>query len=188
MFRIASFQRIRPFGLRGKERPIPASVSPTPSKIPYGGFSPVGLQTSIRVPPSSAQHGLIGTFLPRQASTRFYCPVTWTCVPSERAERRLRITRPVALGSAAGSIVQPPQRLLWPHPRLCAPPRLMNSSLALLKRQRFPNLLCLSFGMCRLPYPGGFNDFIRLFIHRRCCFHPMRRDSTTALPGRSGPA
>ena len=118
MFRIAGFRCIRPFGLRGKERPIHAPVSPAPSKIPYGGFSPVRLQTSIRVPPSSAQRRLIDTFLPCRASTRFSCPVSWTCVPSERAERRLRITRPVALGSAAGSIVQPPQRLLWPHPRL----------------------------------------------------------------------
>ena len=54
MFRIAGFRCIRPFGLRGKERPIHAPVSPAPSKIPYGGFSPVRHQTSIRVPPSSA--------------------------------------------------------------------------------------------------------------------------------------
>jgi hypothetical protein len=66
MFRITSFRCIRPFGLRGKEQPIHAPVSPAPSKIPYGEFSPVRLQTSIRVPPSSAFHRLIGTFLPRR--------------------------------------------------------------------------------------------------------------------------
>ena len=39
------FRCIRPFGLRGKEPPGHADVSFSPSKIPYGGFSPVRLQT-----------------------------------------------------------------------------------------------------------------------------------------------
>ena len=121
MFRIARFQRIRPFGQRGKERPIHAPVSPALSKIPYGGFSPVRLQTSIRVQPSSAGRGLICTFLPPRTSTRLQCPVSWTCVPSERAECRIRLARPVALGSATGCSVQPPPRLLWPHPRFWLP-------------------------------------------------------------------
>jgi hypothetical protein len=34
------------------------------------------------------------------------------------------------------------------------------SKACALKTQRFPNLLCLSFVSCRLPYPGGSNDFI----------------------------
>jgi hypothetical protein len=45
MFRLIGFRCIRPFELRGKEPPNPAHVSSSPSKIPYGGFSPVRLQT-----------------------------------------------------------------------------------------------------------------------------------------------
>jgi hypothetical protein len=71
MFRMNSFQCFRPFGLRGKWPPIPAPVSPAPSKIPYGGFSPVRLQTSIRWPPSSAGGGLIGQFPLLRSATRF---------------------------------------------------------------------------------------------------------------------
>ena len=188
MFRIAGFRCIRPFGLRGKERPIHAPVSPAPSKIPYGGFSPVRLQTSIRVPPSSAQRRLIDTFLPRRWSPAFLVRLLGLAshpnAPNADSESLVQwplAPRPVLLSSRLNAY--------YGHIRDSgAPPRLMDSSATLLKRQRFPNLLCLSFGMCRLPYPGGSDDFIRLFIHRRCCFHPIRRDSTTALPGQSGPA
>ena len=45
MGRSISFRCIHPFGLRGKEPPDRADVSLSPSKIPYGGFSPVRLQT-----------------------------------------------------------------------------------------------------------------------------------------------
>ena len=193
MFRIASFQRVRPFGLRGKERPIPAPVSPAPSKIPYGEFSPVRLQTSIHLQPSSTERGLICRLPLSQTATRFECPVTWTFVPYEHAGCRQKSR------SSSGP---------WLRSRFCCPAAsslTMATSESLRSRdvlfifvhrvqetapkpQSFPNLLCLSFGTCRLPYPGGSDDFIRLFIHRRCCFHPMRRDSTTALPGQSGPA
>ena len=119
MFRVASFRRIQPFGFRGKERPTHAPVSPTPSKIPYGGFSPVRLQTSIHVRPSSVPR-LIRTLLLTRPSTRILSG-TWTFVPSERAGGRIRPARPVALGSATGCSVQPPRRLLWPHPRFWVP-------------------------------------------------------------------
>ena len=45
MGRSIGFRCIRPFEPRGKEPPDPAYVSSSPSKIPYGGFSPVRLQT-----------------------------------------------------------------------------------------------------------------------------------------------
>ena len=48
MGRSIGFRCIRPFELRGKEPPDPAYVSSSPSKIPYGGFSPVRLQTGLQ--------------------------------------------------------------------------------------------------------------------------------------------
>src|SRR5581483_10457526 len=45
MCRSIGFRCIRPFELCGKEPPDLAYVSSSPSKIPYGGFSPVRLQT-----------------------------------------------------------------------------------------------------------------------------------------------
>ena len=45
MCRSIGFQCIRPFELCGREPPDHAYVSSSPSKIPYGGFSPVRLQT-----------------------------------------------------------------------------------------------------------------------------------------------
>jgi len=115
MFRITSFQRVRPFGLRGKKRPIPAPVSPAPSKIPYGGFSPVRLQASCQRRPSLARPTLT---LPQWLSPS----CVFDSVRGLASKRHTRIltphTRPVALGSATGCSVRQPPRLLWPHPRL----------------------------------------------------------------------
>ncbi len=52
MFRMSGFRCIRPFGLRGIRPSIHPPVSPAPSKIPYGGFSPVRLQMSLTDQPS----------------------------------------------------------------------------------------------------------------------------------------
>ena len=54
-FRSIGFRCISPFGRRGKEPPDPAYVSFSPSKIPYGGFSPVRLQTGLPPLRPSAQ-------------------------------------------------------------------------------------------------------------------------------------
>src|SRR5712664_3557372 len=69
-------------------------VSSTPFKIPYGGFSPVRLQTRLTPRP------------PSRAYQRHRELLTTT-------------TSPVALGSPTGYIVQPARRLLGPHLRLC---------------------------------------------------------------------
>ena len=96
-------------------------VSSAPSKIPYGGFSPVRLQTSLTPQPPSRTlaHPLIGchrSCLRPQRFTRI-----GTCVQAA-LRSSTRNTGPVALGSPAGCIVRPARRLLWPHPRLCEPP------------------------------------------------------------------
>ena len=98
-------------------------VSSAPSKIPYGGFSPVRLQTS---PPEVTFRSVpTPRYRPLPSASVVHpllCPVAWACAPSERAERRFRPARPVALGSASGYAVRQPLRLLWPHPRFCPPP------------------------------------------------------------------
>jgi hypothetical protein len=95
--------------------------SSAPSKIPYGGFSPVRLQTRLTPrPPSQAYPRLLISrhcrYLRRQrlsviglATKRHQQPLTTTASP-------------VALGSPSGCIVRSARRLLWPHLRLCRPP------------------------------------------------------------------
>ena len=90
-------------------------VSSTPSKIPYGGFSPVRLQTGGE--PDATFIGAVETPTYRRRLSwsgvhPLVCPVNWTCVPSERAERPLELSRPVALGSRPGYSVRPDHRLL----------------------------------------------------------------------------
>jgi hypothetical protein len=55
---VSDFQCIRPFELRGKWSPDHQHVSSSLSKIPYGGFSPVRLQTGIQPRPSSTMLSL----------------------------------------------------------------------------------------------------------------------------------
>jgi hypothetical protein len=134
-------------------------VFPSPSKIPYGGFSPVRLQTSLtQQPPSSAKCSpLIGCHCSCPRPQRF--TRNRTCV--QAALRALtRTTDPVALGSPSGSIVRPDHCLLWPHLRLCRPPAglwIIPSGCEPVpaQPQRVPNLLCQSLRPCRRPYSGG---------------------------------
>jgi hypothetical protein len=50
---VSNFRCIRPFALRGKRSPDHQHDSSSLSKIPYGGFSPVRLQTGFQPRPSS---------------------------------------------------------------------------------------------------------------------------------------
>src|SRR6266403_1693613 len=128
-------------------------VSSAPSKIPYGGFSPVRLQAGCQKRPSSPH----GDF---DASTVAFSPVrvlfrSRTCV--RRHSRCLTPhTCPVALGCANGCIVRQPHRLLWPHPSFCSPPPVsLSYAGGSDDEQRFPNLLCPGLIPCRRPYSGG---------------------------------
>jgi hypothetical protein len=96
-------------------------VSSAPSKIPYGGFSPVRLQTGCQPRPSLPLQ-LIRDHSGDLVRERLFR--SRTCL---RRHSRLLTppTRPVALGSASGYAVRQPHRLLWPHPSFClAPPAL----------------------------------------------------------------
>jgi hypothetical protein len=135
------------------------SVSSAPSKIPYGGFSPVRLQT--RLPAATFAHGSPWTYRPLPSAAGGYPllgPVIWTCVPSGRASRRFRPSRPVALGSASGYAVRQPHRLLWPHPSFCQPRRVYVLMPGVLDPQKVPTFICQSLLTCRRLYSDGSSD------------------------------
>ena len=113
------------------------NVSCSPSKIPYGGFSPVRLQTE---------------FQPRSSSIRPELK-RMTRIPPDRADlyaanvqgsppivsEALRLPgqfngvfhgpfRPEALGSPESCAVSPDHRLLWPHPKLSVSPASLSAS------------------------------------------------------------
>jgi hypothetical protein len=106
-------------------------VSSSLSKIPYGGFSPVRLQTRSPRRPSSGS-----------ARSYLYAVQVRPSDPSShyRHLKRTvchRISRPEALGSLAGYVVPPGHRLLWPHPRLWSPP----ADLCFIRRVSVAQLL-----------------------------------------------
>ena len=128
-------------------------VSSAPSKIPYGGFSPVRLQAGCQRRPSSPQGDFDGSTV-AFSSVRVLLR-SRTCV---RRHSRLLTphTCPVALGSASGCIVRRPHRLLWPHPSFCPPPLVsLQYASGSEDEQRFPNLLRQGLIPCRRPYSGG---------------------------------
>ena len=92
-------------------------VSPSPSKIPYGGFSPVRLQAGCQPRPSPPPVHPASAYTRPQSSVRppRVAPRGNPHLPVELAARPT--SGPEALGSPAGSVVPPGHRLLWPHPR-----------------------------------------------------------------------
>ena len=106
-------------------------VSSSLSKIPYGGFSPVRLQTgSPRRPSSSTTRSYLYAVQVRPSDPYGHC---W------HVKRVVchRTSRPEALGSPAGYVVPPGHRLLRPHPRLWSPP----ADLCFIRRVSVAQLL-----------------------------------------------
>jgi hypothetical protein len=90
-------------------------VSSAPSKIPYGGFSPVRLQASL----SMATFAYL-RFIRHLSGGLVSGVVPWQ---SSRAPVHILLrTRPMALGSPAGFVVPQDRRLLWPYPSFCSLP------------------------------------------------------------------
>ena len=91
------------------------SFPPPSSKIPYGGFSPVRLQTGVR-----DGHLHACAFIGRHCGSspdKAFCSVVGLRQAAPRPSDHA--ASPVALGSPTGYSVRPAHRLLWPHPRLC---------------------------------------------------------------------
>jgi hypothetical protein len=129
MFRPAASGVSALSGSVANDRQAVHHVSFSPSKIPYGGFSPVRLQAGRRRQPSPPVSPPMAYMPPKLL--RF--PLTLARSGNRRtvsASRRnpSKHTGPEALGSASGCSVPPRHRLLWPHPRLWASPAGLCSS------------------------------------------------------------
>ena len=161
-------------------------VSSTPSKIPYGGFSPVRLQTRLTPrPPSRAfQRPLIGRHCRYLVSRR--CIRSRTCVqaaPSTSDHDRgssgpwlpFRFYCPV--GSWLTMATSAP---------LSATQRLMNYSVGLREhpasRRGSPIYPASPFSPCRRPYSGGPSDCTRRCLHRWRCLRQIRTGSAATGP------
>ena len=119
----------------GKGRPagsMELRVSPSPSKIPYGGFSPVRLQTDSQWRPSTTSQGLSAVHihpmipsytppqfvLPEVRDPRRDLPVLEPRGSIWHDSQQRQHVHPEALGSPAGYVVPSGHRLLRPHPPL----------------------------------------------------------------------
>ena len=157
---------------------IELRVSPSSSKIPYGGFSPVRLQMDRQWRPSATSQGLSAVhmrpkipsytppqfLLPEVRDPRRDFPVVEPFGSMWHDSQQRQHVHPEALGSPSGSVVPAGHRLLRPHPPLWTPLRRLwirgggccTQGYRLgVGIQRFPNLLRWTVLACRLPYPGG---------------------------------
>ena len=158
-------------------------VSSSLSKIPYGGFSPVRLQTGIQPRPSSTMSSLSA----KPASTQ-----------SRRIYTRLKSRSPKRAIFRNGTCVQAGLPLSYLNPpvqRSLAPLRVMLSrwlfayydlirasrrlppvyvlssgsspyGLVWAASEKVPNLSCLSFPIVPSSVPRRLGDFFRLLLHR----------------------
>ena len=139
-------------------------VSSAPSKIPYGGFSPVRLQMDRQWRPSTTSQGLSAVhirpmtppytppqfLLPEVRDPRRDFPVLEPLGSMWHDSRQSEHIHPEALGSPSGCIVPTGRRLLRPHPRLWTPPRRLwirgggcftQGTRLEVEIQRVPNLI-----------------------------------------------
>ena len=161
-------------------------VSSTPSKIPYGGFSPVRLQTRLtpRPPSRTCLRPLIGRHC------RYLRPRRWfrnrTCVQaapktSDHDHGSSGPWLPSRLYCPAGSLLtMATSAPLW------AARRLMDYSAELRDQPASPRgspiySACPSTP-CRRPYSGGANDCLRRCLHRWSCLRPISTGSATTSP------
>ena len=182
-------------------------VSATPSKIPYGGFSPVRLQASFQTNDLRdgckrlsavhirAQIPLIRWLSVRTRTIRQVLRLLKYAVLAHEALPGLLQSRATTLPTSTRSPRGP-----WLTRRFCCPPGsslTMASSEPLTgngpkttwlrprKRlrasgQRVPNLLCLTFRSCRLPYHGGPKR-ARLSLPLGDSLRPVSTGSASAL-------
>ena len=161
-------------------------VSSAPAKIPYGGFSPVRLQTRLTPrPPSPAcprrligRHGrsLVSRRFVRRRSGDQAAPRT-----SDPDRESSGPGLPSRLECPVGSLLT----MATSAPR-SATGRLMNCSVRLrdrpASRRGSPIDSAHPFTPCRRPYPGGPNDGLRRCLPRGCCLRRIRTGSTTTDP------
>ena len=161
-------------------------VSSAPSKIPYGGFSPVRLQTRLTQRPSSpaCRRRLIGrhcSYLRPQRRIR-----NGTCVQSAPKASDLNHESsgpwlPVRLYCPVGSSLT-----MATSAPLSATRRFMDYSVGLrnpsASRRGSPIYSASPFSPCRRPYSGGPRDCIRRCLHRGFCLRHICTGSATTSP------
>jgi len=161
-------------------------VSSAPSKIPYGGFSPVRLQTRFTPrPPSRAhRHPLIGRHCRYLRSRRWFRSRTCAQAAPRTSDHDRESSGPWL-----------PNRLYCParssltmatSAPLRAIRRLMDYSVGLRDRpagrRGSPIYSASPFTPCRRPYSGGPCDRVQRCLHRRFCLHPSCTGSATTCP------
>jgi hypothetical protein len=161
-------------------------VSSAPSKIPYGGFSPVRLQTRAtpRPPSQASQRLLIG----RHGS--YLHPQRWF-----RNRTDVQAAPRISDQNCGSSGPWLPSRLYCPtgssltmttSAPLWATGRLMDYSVRLRDRPASPRgspIYSVSpFTPCRRPYSGGANNCLRRCLHRWFCLRPISTGSATTCP------
>ena len=161
-------------------------VSSAPSKIPYGGFSPVRLQTRLtpRPPSRACPHPLIGRHCRYLRPRRFVR--SGSCdQPAPKTSDHNRESSgpwlPVRLYCPGGSSLT-----MATSAPLSATQRLMHYSVRLrnlsANRRGSPIYSASPFTPCRRPYPGGPSDCSRRCLHRWCCLRRISNGSTTTYP------
>jgi len=165
-------------------------VSSAPSKIPYGGFSPVRLQTRLTPrPPSQAfPRLLIGRHCRYLGSRRF--------VRSRSCDQAAPKTSDLDRESSGPWL---PDRLYCPtgssltmatSAPLSAARWLMHYSTGLREqpasRRGSPIYSASPFTPCRRPYSGGPGECIRRCLPHRYCLRRVRSGSATTVPTAPG--
>jgi hypothetical protein len=161
-------------------------VSSAPSKIPYGGFSPVRLQTRLtQRPPSPAyRRRLIGRHcrylrLRRLIRSRTCVQAAPKTSDHDRGSRGPWL--PNRLYCPAGSSLT-----MTPSAPLSATRRLMHYSARLrdrpTSRRGSPIYSASPFTPCRRPYSGGSRDCPERCLHRGYCLRHFSTGSATPIP------
>jgi hypothetical protein len=160
--------------------------SSAPSKIPYGGFSPVRLQTRLtpRPPLRTGQRPLIGRHCRYLRPRRLIR--NWSCDPSaprtsdhDRGSSGpwlpARLYCPVgsSLTMATSAPLSATQRIM------AYAVRLRNRSAS---RRGSPIYSTNPFTPCRRPYSGGPGECIRRCLPHRYCLRRVRSGSATTVP------
>ena len=162
-----------------------ACVSSSLSKIPYVGFSPVRLQTGIPSRPSPPPPGFkpragihpvgVGLYaMKAQAPAAYMASFKASRPMPVRCSRSPGRSGPEVLRSPAGYVVPPGHRYYdlirnsrdLPPAYLLRPGGSWPDGSVWAGPERLPNLLCVSFSPCRLPYPGGPDDRTWLLLRR----------------------
>ena len=161
-------------------------VSSAPSKIPYGGFSPVRLQTRLTPrPPSQAfPRLLIGRHCRYLVSRRFIRRRSYDQAAPATSDHDRESSGPwlpVRLYCPVGSSLT-----MATSAPLSATGRLMDYSARLrdqpASHRGSPIYSASPFAPCRRLYSGGSSNCSRRFLRRWCCLRQIRSGSATTNP------